>query len=76
MKRLAIMFAALAAMLTFATAAQAQFGFKDLAVTFEEKEGSSATQAGAHPFEMTTEMENRNRGGLRRHSRPVHLQQL
>ncbi|MGC1167067.1 MAG: hypothetical protein WA862_13270, partial [Solirubrobacterales bacterium] len=30
------------------------FGFKDLDVTFTNKDGSTATQAGSHPFAMTT----------------------
>lgn len=30
------------------------FGLKNLAVTFEEKGGSEATQAGSHPYAMTT----------------------
>lgn len=57
MKRLTVMFAALAAMLLFVAPANAAFGFKELGVTFEDEDGSPQMQAGAHPFVMTTEIE-------------------
>jgi hypothetical protein len=34
--------------------AQADFGFKDLAVEFQESNGDPARQAGSHPYSMTT----------------------
>ncbi len=36
--------------------AQAAFGLKDLGVSFEEQGGAAATEAGTHPFQMTTEL--------------------
>jgi hypothetical protein len=43
------------ALLAFAPGyALASFGFEGVDVTFEEVDGSSATQAGSHPFAMTT----------------------
>ncbi|MGC1166348.1 MAG: hypothetical protein WA862_09575 [Solirubrobacterales bacterium] len=38
----------------FATPALGAFGFSDLDVTFTNKDGSAATQAGSHPFAMKT----------------------
>jgi hypothetical protein len=54
MKRLALILttAALGA-LAIAPAAQAEFGFSELDSTFTDKDGSSVTQAGAHPFGQT-----------------------
>jgi hypothetical protein len=40
--------------LTIAPAANADFGLKELDVTFNNADGSVAPQAGAHPFSMTT----------------------
>jgi len=57
MRRIAL--AALAAVALSAAAAApaaAAFGLEDLDVTFETKAGAAATQAGSHPFEMTTEL--------------------
>jgi hypothetical protein len=55
MKRLAITLAATALMaLAIVPAANADFGLKELDVTFNNEDGSVATQAGAHPFSMTT----------------------
>jgi hypothetical protein len=54
MRRLALhLTLAALALLVAAPAAQA-FGLKDLAVTFEDESGNPVTQAGAHPFQMTT----------------------
>jgi hypothetical protein len=55
MKR-AILALALASLLSvvLATPASAAFGLKDLGVTFGNEDGSAATQAGSHPFAMTT----------------------
>jgi hypothetical protein len=38
----------------FAPSAQADFGFKSLALTFTNEDASPATQAGSHPFAWTT----------------------
>ena len=46
--------AALACAAISAAPASAAFGLKDLDVTFTNQDGSVATQAGAHPFAMTT----------------------
>jgi len=40
----------------FAGPAAAEFGLKNLKVTFEEEDGSPATRAGSHPFQMTTNL--------------------
>jgi len=55
MRRLAL-FLATAALCAFALApaAQAEFGLKDFEVTLNNEDGSPATQAGSHPFEMST----------------------
>ena len=39
-------------------AAHASFGFKEggLAVTFQNRDGSPAVEAGSHPFSMTTSL--------------------
>ena len=55
MKRLAVSLAiALALCAALAAPAMAEFGLKDLDVTFTDKFGEPTTQAGSHPFEMTT----------------------
>ncbi len=55
MRRLVSMLAiALAAALWLPVAAQAQFGLNNLDLTFTEADGTPATQAGSHPFAMTT----------------------
>jgi hypothetical protein len=55
MKRLAVSLAmALALCAALAAPAMAEFGLKDLGVTFTDKFGEPTTQAGSHPFEMTT----------------------
>ena len=55
---LAGLFAASALMLAFcvfgATPAMAEFGFKELNVTFKNADGTPDTQAGSHPYAMTT----------------------
>jgi hypothetical protein len=55
MRRLWIL-AAIAALslLACASPAAADFGLKNLKVTFEEEDGTPLTRAGAHPFAMTT----------------------
>jgi hypothetical protein len=42
------------ALLTFAPPAQADFGLNGFKVTFTNEDGSEASQAGSHPFAMTT----------------------
>ncbi len=55
MKRLGLIFLlSLSTALWAPLGAQAQFGLKDLDVTFINQDGSALTQAGAHPFAMTT----------------------
>ena len=57
-KPLVGLFVASAMALTFCllgtTSAMAEFGFKDLNVTFKNDDGSPDTQAGSHPYAMTT----------------------
>lgn len=53
-RQIAALAAAMIAALAFATTAQASFGLHDLDVRFENQDGSIATQAGAHPFALTT----------------------
>ena len=45
---------ALALCVLWATPAMAEFGFKDLNVTFKNADGTPDTQAGSHPYTMTT----------------------
>jgi hypothetical protein len=47
---------ALLASLALASPASAAFGLKELDVSFENQDGTPATQAGSHPFAMTTEL--------------------
>ncbi len=56
MKRLASTLAAacLVALAIGAPSAQAKFGFYGFDVTFTNEDGTAATQAGSHPFAMTT----------------------
>lgn len=54
---LAAALACLGLMVFCAAPASADFGFEDLDVTFTNEDGSAATQAGSHPFEMTTSFE-------------------
>lgn len=42
------------ALLVLASPAAAAFGFKEAAVTFSKEDGSAATEAGSHPYSMTT----------------------
>jgi hypothetical protein len=49
-----IAFVLLAAMLCLPAGAQASFGFENVGVSFLEEDGSAATQAGSHPYSMTT----------------------
>ena len=57
MRRIAVAlaFASLVA-LAFSAAAHAAFSIKSLDVTFEEEDGSPATQAGSHPFAVTSDI--------------------
>ena len=45
------------ALLAAAPATAADFGLKELDVTFTNEDGSAATQAGSHPFAMTTTLD-------------------
>lgn len=54
MRRMAVLFAALAAALLAAPAAQADFGLHEFDLRFSNANGSAATQAGSHPFAVTT----------------------
>ncbi|HEX5713854.1 MAG TPA: hypothetical protein VFX85_11115 [Solirubrobacterales bacterium] len=55
MKRLTLVLLTAAFMaLGLVSSAQADFGLRDLDVTFNNADGSIAPQAGAHPFSMTT----------------------
>ncbi|HEU4905421.1 MAG TPA: hypothetical protein VFT19_04810 [Solirubrobacterales bacterium] len=47
----------LALALALTAPASASFGLSDVEVSFTDEEGSPVTQAGAHPFEMTTSFE-------------------
>jgi len=40
-----------------ATPAMAEFGFKDLDVTFTNQDGTPVTQAGSHPYAVTTSLD-------------------
>jgi hypothetical protein len=42
------------ALLAAAAPAAAEFGLKEITVSFEDKEGNPLTKPGAHPFQMTT----------------------
>jgi len=48
--------ASVAVLAIWAAPASAAFGLKDLDVTFTAPDGTSATQAGSHPFAMTTSL--------------------
>ncbi|MEX2105878.1 MAG: hypothetical protein WD810_03165 [Solirubrobacterales bacterium] len=54
MRRLSAILAAALVLLLSASPAAAAFGFKDLDVTFTTEGGAAVTQAGSHPFAMTT----------------------
>ncbi len=54
---LATVILALALTALGAAPAMAQFGFEDLDVTFINQDGSPATQAGSHPYAMTTTLD-------------------
>lgn len=56
MKRRVLLFAVLAALVA-ASPASAEFGFKRLDVTFTAADGSPQTEAGTHPFAMTTDLD-------------------
>ncbi|HEU5142894.1 MAG TPA: hypothetical protein VFU04_07040, partial [Solirubrobacterales bacterium] len=57
MKRLATLLAAcVAALALCAPAAQAEFGIYGFDVSFTDREGNPETEAGAHPFAMTTSL--------------------
>ena len=53
-KRAIVALLACLASLALSAPAQAEFGFEDLSVSFEDQLGQPVTQAGAHPFAMTT----------------------
>ena len=56
-KMLALVLTAAAALTALAAApASAAFGLKDLAVSFVEEDGTPASQAGAHPFALITDV--------------------
>ncbi len=55
-RHLAAVLALATAALLIAAASAAAFGFKELGVRFEERDGSTATLAGSHPYEMKTEV--------------------
>lgn len=58
MRRLASISVAIVALAVVAApAAQASFGFKDQNVTFTDKGGAAQTQAGSHPFAVTTTLD-------------------
>ena len=52
-----ILMAATLAALLLTSPASADFGLRDQAVTFTNEDGSPATQAGSHPFAMTTTLD-------------------
>jgi len=55
MKRLTLLLAtAVLSVLAIAPAAQAEFGLKEFSFAFGNEDGSPATQAGSHPFEVST----------------------
>lgn len=54
MTRLTTILLAGALLLGFTTSAQAAFGLEELDVRFENADGTVASQAGAHPFALTT----------------------
>ena len=54
---LALVVAFLALVLAVAAPAQADFGLSEFDVSFENEDGTSETQAGAHPFAVTTAFE-------------------
>lgn len=57
MKRFAVVLAAFAlAALLLSASAGAAFSIKSFDVTYEEKDGSDATQAGSHPYAMTSDI--------------------
>jgi hypothetical protein len=53
---LAVFLAVLVLVALPAPRVQASFGFKQLGLTFSNEDGSTATQAGSHPFTWTTEL--------------------
>jgi hypothetical protein len=53
-RQITTLFIAALGVLAFASSAQASFGLNGLDVRFENQDGSIATQAGAHPFALTT----------------------
>ena len=55
--RLAVSLAALAACLTAAAPAQAEFGLSSFDVTFSNSQGGAELRAGAHPAALTTSLE-------------------
>jgi hypothetical protein len=58
MKRLALyLLVAALGTLAVAASAQASFGLKSFDVTYENEDGSPATQAGSHPFAVTSTVE-------------------
>jgi hypothetical protein len=61
-----ILVALVSVLLAVAPSAQANFGLKDLDVTFTNQDGSPAMQAGSHPFAMRTSfaVNTREEGGI------------
>jgi hypothetical protein len=56
---------ALVALLAFSSSAMAAFGLEQFDVVFKNQDGTPATQAGSHPYEMTTKVYfNTINGGL------------
>jgi hypothetical protein len=66
MKRLILTLAILASSILISpAAAQAEFGFEALDVTFTNEDGSPAAQAGSHPYALTTAIDfNYHAGGV------------
>ncbi|HEX2223039.1 MAG TPA: hypothetical protein VHN15_02410 [Thermoanaerobaculia bacterium] len=55
-RAIAAFLSVVAALCATATPALAEFGLRDVAVTFVNEDGTPATRAGTHPFAMTTEL--------------------
>ena len=64
MKRrfLAVLAAVCFAALLLASSAGAAFGINDFDATYANEDGSAATQAGSHPFAMTTTIDFSRQG--------------
>jgi hypothetical protein len=65
MKRAIALLTTALALLALATPAQGAFGLEEFDVTFTDAEGNTASQAGSHPFRMTTSLRfNPNESGV------------